>query len=165
MKKKPQHRQRVPARKEIVFIALEPVRGSEQGGRRPALVLSPASYNGLTGMMIACPITSVVKGYPFEVAVQPSSRVKGVILVDQLRSIDWRERGIDVVGSVDDATMRRMQHLFMLLIGKSAEEQGVQDVLDAQKESRLQGNIDGTPPAHAGGFYGARLRRSSRNPP
>ena len=82
----------VPARGDIVWISLSPQAGHEQAGRRPALVLSPASYNGKVGLAICCPITSKKKGYPFEVAIPEGLKAKGVILSDQVKSLDWRVR-------------------------------------------------------------------------
>lgn len=82
----------VPARGDIVWLTFNPQAGSEQAGRRPAIVLSPASYNGKVGLAIFCPITNQVKGYPFEVALPKDSPVTGVILSDQVKSLDWRSR-------------------------------------------------------------------------
>ena len=82
----------VPARGDIVWLALSPQAGHEQAGRRPALVLSPQSYNGKTSLALCCPITSRVKGYPFEVSLPSGSPVTGVVLADQVRSLDWRAR-------------------------------------------------------------------------
>jgi mRNA interferase MazF len=82
----------VPARGDIVWLTFNPHAGSEQTGRRPAIVLSPASYNGKVGLAIFCPITNQVKGYPFEVALPKASPVSGVILSDQVKSLDWRSR-------------------------------------------------------------------------
>ena len=82
----------VPDRGHLIWLTFNPQAGHEQAGRRPALVLSPASYNGKVGLLIACPITSQAKGYPFEVALPNGLPVSGVILADQLRSLDWRSR-------------------------------------------------------------------------
>lgn len=81
----------VPDRGEVVWLNFTPYAGHEQAGHRPALVLSPASYNGKTGLMLCCPITSQVKGYPFEVVLDAGG-VRGVILSDQVRSLDWKAR-------------------------------------------------------------------------
>ena len=81
-----------PKRGDLVWLEFSPQAGHEQGGRRPALVLSPESYNGKVGLALACPVTSQVKGYPFEVPVPSGLPVSGVILVDQVRSLDWRAR-------------------------------------------------------------------------
>jgi mRNA interferase MazF len=98
----------VPARGDLVWLNITPQAGREQAGHRPALVLSPATYNDKTGLMLYCPITSQVKGYPFEVLLSPDSPVRGAVLSDQLRSVDWRARkamragvaGDDVVAQV-----------------------------------------------------------------
>ena len=81
-----------PERGDVVWITMNPSVGHEQSGRRPALVLSPGSYNSKVGLAILCPITGQVKGYPFEVAVPDGLSVQGVILSDQAKSLDWRSR-------------------------------------------------------------------------
>lgn len=81
-----------PDRGDIVWITLSPQAGHEQAGRRPALVLSPFSYNQRVGLAVVCPVTSHVKGYPFEVVLPSGGTVQGVILADQLKSLDWRAR-------------------------------------------------------------------------
>lgn len=80
----------VPDRGDVVWISLNPQVGHEQAGRRPAVVVSPRSYNGKVGLGLFCPITSQVKGYPFEVALPAGLPVSGVILADQVKSLDWR---------------------------------------------------------------------------
>ena len=82
----------VPNRGDLVWLDFEPQRGHEQSGRRPAIVILPRSYNGKIGLALFCPVTSQIKGYPFEVALPDDSRVKGVVLVDQIKSLDWRVR-------------------------------------------------------------------------
>lgn len=82
----------VPDRGHLIWLTFTPQAGHEQAGRRPALVLSPAAYNGKVGLLIACPVTSQSKGYPFEVALPSGLPVSGVVLADQLRSLDWRVR-------------------------------------------------------------------------
>jgi mRNA interferase MazF len=82
----------VPDRGDVVWISLNPQAGHEQAGRRPAIILSPAKYNGRVGLAIFCPITSQVKGYPFEVQVPPGLPISGVVLTDQVKSLDWRSR-------------------------------------------------------------------------
>ena len=81
-----------PGRGDVVWISLNPQAGHEQAGRRPALVVSPASYNGKVGLAVLCPITSQIKGYPFEVAIPAGLKVSGVVLSDQVKSLDWRAR-------------------------------------------------------------------------
>jgi mRNA interferase MazF len=90
-------RRYVPARGDAIWLTFTPQAGHERAGRRPALVLSPASYNGKVGLAILCPITSQVKGYSFEVATPASSRVGGVILADQVKSLDWRVRQAEFI--------------------------------------------------------------------
>ncbi len=81
-----------PSRGDIVSLQFNPQRGREQAGRRPALVLTPKEYNTRVGLMIACPITSHSKGYPFEVALPASMKTHGVILADHVKSLDWSAR-------------------------------------------------------------------------
>jgi mRNA interferase MazF len=84
--------QRSPDRGDVVWISLNPQAGHEQAGRRPALVVSPASYNGKVGLAVLCPITSQVKGYPFEVLIPSGLKVAGAVLSDQVKNLDWRAR-------------------------------------------------------------------------
>ena len=76
---------------------MNPQAGHEQAGRRPALVLSPAAYNGKVGLAILCPITSQVKGYPFEVQIPKGLPLEGVILSDQIKSLDWKARKAEMI--------------------------------------------------------------------
>jgi mRNA interferase MazF len=85
----------VPDRGDVVWISLNPQAGHEQAGRRPAVVLSPAAYNGKVGLALFCPITNQVKGFPFEVLIPTGFLVSGVVLADQIKSLDWRARGAD----------------------------------------------------------------------
>ena len=102
----------VPQRGEAVWIDFTPQTGHEQAGRRPAVVLSPQSYNGKTGLAILCPITSQVKGYPFEVAIATGLGVTGVILADQVKSMDWRARHATLISALPanllDAVLERV---------------------------------------------------------
>ena len=82
----------IPNRGHIVWINFDPQSGHEQAGRRPALVVSPAAYNEKIGLALLCPITSQVKGYPFEVAIPKGLSVSGVILADQIKNLDWKSR-------------------------------------------------------------------------
>jgi mRNA interferase MazF len=88
----------VPDRGDLVWLNFTPQAGHEQAGHRPAIVLSPASYNGKTGLMLCFPITSRVKGYPFEVVLGPGSAVVGAVLSDQVRSVDWQARKVKRAG-------------------------------------------------------------------
>ena len=82
----------VPSRGDIVWLSFTPQAGREQSGHRPALVLSLRTYNGKTNLALMCPITSRVKGYPFEVTLPSASTVSGVVLADQIKSLGWRAR-------------------------------------------------------------------------
>ncbi len=82
----------VPDRGDLVWLEFTPQTGSEQAGRRPALVISPKAYNAKVGLALFCPVTSRVKGYPFEVVLPDGSGVIGVVLADQLKSLDWLAR-------------------------------------------------------------------------
>jgi mRNA interferase MazF len=82
----------VPDRGDIVWLQFNPQAGHEQAGHRPALVLSPASYNRLSGLMLCCPMTSHKKGYPFEVVVDDAPDSTSVVLADQVKSLDWKVR-------------------------------------------------------------------------
>jgi mRNA interferase MazF len=82
----------IPNRGDAVWISLDPQAGHEQAGRRPALTLSPAAYNEKVGLALFCPITSRIKGYPFEVLLPAGLAVTGAVLADQVKSLDWRVR-------------------------------------------------------------------------
>ena len=88
----------VPDRGDLVWIDFDPQAGHEQAGRRPAVVLSPAHYNGRAGLAVICPVTSRIKGYPFEVAIPRGLPVDGVVLADQFKSLDWIVRRAEFVG-------------------------------------------------------------------
>ena len=90
----------VPDRGDLVWLEFTPQAGSEQRGRRPALVLSPKSYNGKVGLALFCPLTSKVKGYPFEVELPDGYAVSGVALSDQVKSLDWRSRKARLIDRV-----------------------------------------------------------------
>jgi len=82
----------VPERGDIIWLEFDPQAGHEQAGRRPAIVLSPKAYNERSGLMVCCPITSKIKGYPFEVLLPEGIEISGAILTDQIRNVDWRAR-------------------------------------------------------------------------
>jgi len=82
----------VPERGDVIWLTFTPHVGHEQAGRRPAVVLSPTTYNGKVGLALVCPVTSQVKGYPFEVTIPGGLPVAGVVLSDQIKSLDWRRR-------------------------------------------------------------------------
>jgi mRNA interferase MazF len=104
----------------VIWITLNPQVGHEQAGRRPALVLSPSSYNGKVGLAILCPVTSQVKGYSFEVAIPAGSKLGGVVLGDQVKSIDWRFRKAEFICKLPRETMSEvLDKLGTLLVDKS----------------------------------------------
>lgn len=105
----------VPDAGDIAWLAFSPQAGHEQAGRRPALVLSPASYNRKTGLMVCCPLTSHIKGYPFEVIVtrDPPSAV----LADQIRSLDWRARRATARERASSAVVDEVRAKICALIG------------------------------------------------
>ena len=86
-----------PERGDVVWIDMNPQAGHEQRGRRPALVLSPGAYNRKTGLAILCPLTTQIKGYPFEVVLPEGLKAQGAILADQVKSLDWRVRRAELL--------------------------------------------------------------------
>ena len=106
----------VPDRGHVVWLDFDPQAGREQAGRRPAFVLSPASYNGRVGLALLCPVTSRVKGYPFEVALPDGLPVSGVVLADQVKSLDWRRRQADFAAEVPDATVEEVRRKVLALL-------------------------------------------------
>ncbi len=87
-----------PDRGHFIFLDFSPQAGTEQAGRRPALVLSPLAYNVATGLVFLCPVTNQIKGGAFEVPIPPGAKVTGVVLSDHLRSVDWIARNADFHG-------------------------------------------------------------------
>lgn len=106
----------VPERGDVVWLDFNPQAGHEQAGRRPVLIISPASYNGKVGLAILCPITSQVKGYPFEVKIPDDLEVSGVILSDQVKSLDWRIRRAAIICKLPEATVRRVLRKLLTLL-------------------------------------------------
>jgi mRNA interferase MazF len=108
----------VPERGDIVHINFTPQAGREQYGKRPALILTPKAYNQKTSLAIMCPITSKKKGFPFEVFLRSSCKVKGVVLVDQVKSLDWKERGAEfwdrIEKSIFDEVLAKLSPLLNL---------------------------------------------------
>ena len=104
-----------PNRGDLIWFSLNPQAGHEQAGRRPALVLSPVEYNGKVGLALMCPVTSRAKGYPFEVALPTDLDVTGVILADQIKSLDWRARRAEIAcrapKSVTDEVLGKLNTL------------------------------------------------------
>ena len=117
-------RRGVPGRGDLVWIDMSPQSGHEQGGRRPALVLSPESYNAKAGLALLCPVTGRRKGYPFEVTLPPGLPVQGVVLSDQVRSLDWRARRVEHAGNapveVVDEVLAKLAPLLTESLGPNA---------------------------------------------
>lgn len=98
----------IPERGDVVWVNLRPRSGHEQSGRRPGIVISPGSYNRKVGLMLCCPITSKEKGYPFEVRLPQGLPVSGVVLADQVRSLDWKKRKVSLIGKVLERTTEEL---------------------------------------------------------
>lgn len=94
----------IPDSGDVVWLEFDPQAGHEQAGHRPALVISPASYNGKTGLMVCCPMSSKIKGYPFEVLTSVGD-VEAVVLSDQVKSLDWKIRKAKKKGTVTAEVM------------------------------------------------------------
>lgn len=106
----------IPERGHAVWIDFNPQAGHEQAGRRPAVVLSPATYNSKVGLAILCPITSQIKGYPFEVRIPHGLAVSGVVLADQAKSLDWRARKAELICALPETMVTEvLQKLSTLL--------------------------------------------------
>ena len=106
----------IPQCGDVVWINLNPQAGHEQAGRRPALVLSPRSYNGKVGLAILCPVTNQIKGYPFEVFIPDGLPIAGAILADQVKSLDWHARNAELICTLPEETISEvLQKLVALL--------------------------------------------------
>lgn len=106
----------IPERGDIVWVDFDPTKGHEQSGRRPALVVSPRTYNAKSGLVLLCPITSRIKEYPYEVIIRAAEKAN-VILTDQLKSLDWKARRIRLIAKADHKTIREVQEKISTLIG------------------------------------------------
>ena len=104
-----------PERGDIVWLNFDPQTGHEQVGHRPAVVISPAAYNKKVGLALFCPITSHVKGYPFEVALPKNSKISGVILADQIKSLDWQAREVKFIAKAQNALIEEVLRKIRLL--------------------------------------------------
>jgi mRNA interferase MazF len=106
----------VPDAGDVVWLQCDPQAGHEQAGHRPALVLSPSQYNEKTGLMLCCPLTTQVKGYPFEVAIADAR--SSVALADQLKSLDWKARKAKLRGRATRAELAEVRRKAIVLIGE-----------------------------------------------
>ena len=107
----------IPDRGDAVWLTFDPQSGHEQRGRRPAVVLSPRSYNSVTGLALFCPVTSKIKGYPFEVVLPSVTKIEGVILADQVRNLDWKSRDAEWICKLPSATTEEVLGKLSALIG------------------------------------------------
>jgi mRNA interferase MazF len=106
----------VPQRGDLIWLDFDPRAGHEQAGRRPALVLSAASYNDKTSLALVCPVTSQVKGYPFEVEIPPGSKVRGAVLADHVKSLDWRARRAERIARLPEQQLSAVVRLIATLV-------------------------------------------------
>jgi mRNA interferase MazF len=107
----------VPERGDLVWLTFNPQAGHEQAGRRPAVVLSPAVYNGKVGLAVFCPVTSQVKGYPFEVVLPDGLPISGVVLADQVKNLDWKVRQVEKISALPpEVTGKILQRLATLIL-------------------------------------------------
>ena len=105
-----------PDRGEVVWLQFTPLTGSERAGHRPALVVSPQSYNRRVGLALVCPITTQVTGSPFEVVLPPTLKARGAILCDQLKSLDWRARAATPFDVGPDGVMEEVTAKILALV-------------------------------------------------
>lgn len=106
----------IPDRGDLVWLQFNLQSGHKQSGKRPALVLSPAQYNGKVGLAIFCPVTSKAKGYPLEVVIPQDLPIEGVILSDQIKSLDWQSRQVKFICRVPKETLDEVLSRVDLLI-------------------------------------------------
>lgn len=107
----------IPDRGDIVWLDFNPQLGHEQRGRRPALTLSFKEYNEKIGLGLFCPITSKIKGYPFEVEVL-GRKINGCVLSDQIKSLDWRQRNLEFIEKIDEENLNEVIENLKILIEK-----------------------------------------------
>ena len=125
----------VPGRGDVVWLEFTPQAGHEQAGRRPALVVSPREYNRRVGLALLCPITSRVKGYPFEVPLPPGLGVEGVVLADQVKSLDWRVRDARLHATVPPEVLDEVVARILPLIDPPRPESAA-DAVRAERDGR-----------------------------
>ncbi len=106
----------VPDEGDIVWLEFTPQAGREQSGRRPALVLSPASYNGKTNLMLCCPLTTRIKDYPFEIPIAGEPR--SVVLADHVKNLDWVERKASFKAQATPGELTNVRKAVRALVGK-----------------------------------------------
>lgn len=107
----------VPDRGDLIWLVFNPQAGHEQAGRRPAIVISPKSYNEKTNLALFCPVTSRVKGYPFEVLLPNDGKVTGAVLSDQIKSLDWKARKAKLIMKAPPKVITEVIDKARILIG------------------------------------------------
>lgn len=106
-----------PERGDLVYLDFNPQAGHEQAGHRPAIVLSPKNFNQKTGFTICCPITKQKKGYPFEVELPDGLPITGVILTDQVKSLDWKARNLFIKAQAPESVLEDCLDLIQTILG------------------------------------------------
>src|SRR5262249_25410238 len=110
-------RKYVPDAGDLVWLTFDPQAGHEQRGRRPALILSPRAYNSKARLALACPVTSQVKGYPFEVPLPPEGGISGVVLADHVKNLDWEARRAVFAAKAPAAVVGEVRERLRVLLG------------------------------------------------
>ena len=110
----------IPEQGDIIWLTFNPQTGHEQSGRRPAIVLTPSSYNAKVGLGIFCPITSKEKGYPFEIKLPSNCSIQGAILADQIKNLDWRSRSAEFICTVPQQLLGEIAQKLKLLLPDSS---------------------------------------------
>jgi mRNA interferase MazF len=105
----------VPESGDVIWLDFDAEIGHEQSGRRPALVLSPSNYNERMGLLVCCPMTTQVKSFPFEVALEGART--SIVLADQIKSVDWRQRNARYKGKASEAEIAEVRSKIVALIG------------------------------------------------
>ena len=113
----------IPDRGDIVWLQYNPQAGSEQAGHRPALVISPRSYNKKVGLALFCPLSTKVKGYPFEVLLPAAGKATGAVLADQVKSLDWRSRQASRFDKASPQVMSEVIAKLLVLVGLGSPHQ------------------------------------------
>ena len=111
----------VPESGDVVWLQFSPQSGHEQAGHRPAFVVSPRAYNAKVGLALLCPLTTVVKGYPFEVRLPEGLPATGAVLADQVKSLDWRARGAKFLCAVPAETLAEVRGKIVALVEHPTE--------------------------------------------
>ena len=107
----------VPDAGDLIWLTFDPQAGHEQAGRRPALVLSPKAYNQKSGLLLVCPVTNQIKGYPFEVPLPGGCGASGVVLADHVKSLDWKVRRAERIGRVPPPALNEVLARLAPLLG------------------------------------------------